>query len=258
MHDHFPAVNHLQDSLGVHFTLLTGQDKALLFDTGYGAEDVASRIRTMTDLPLTVVLSHGHHDHAMGCLWFQSVYVHPDDLETYRTYTSLPWRKSVLQTAKFKGVAVSDSLFLESPVAKAIPLASKSMDLGGLTVSFLPSPGHTPGSVMAYIPEQHLLLTGDNWNPVTWCFFPEAMPVQALLASLRAALDLPFDTVHCSHSGETYHRQDIVSFLNFCSEDRLRHATPTELGKRFNVDTRMVETPEGYQLHFDYHKAFPE
>ncbi len=253
-----PSVKHMEDRLGVHMTLLTGHKGALLFDTGYGVEDTASRIRAITSLPLTVVLSHGHHDHAMGCLWFDHVFLHEDDLDTYRTYTGRPWRSSVLLTAKSRGVSVSEENFLSMNVAEAYPLDFQSVDLGGLTVHFFPSPGHTPGSIMAYVPEEKLLLTGDDWNPVTWCFFPEAMSAQTLLASLRAALALPFENVLCPHSGEIYHRLDILAFLDFCTEDRLLHATPTELGRRFDVDTRMLETPEGYQFHFDFRKAFPQ
>ena len=257
MHDVFPGVFHLEDRMGVHMTLLTGQNSAVLFDTGYGIDDVAAMVREITPLPVTVILSHAHHDHALGCRWFQEVFLHPAELPVYRTYTGDFWRKSVLANAAGKGISVSEETFLSSPAAKPVVLEKTSFDLGGMSVLLQHSPGHTPGSMTALIPEHRLLLTGDDWNPVTWCFFPEALPVQSLLASLRAVLSLPFDSVLCPHSGELFHRHDLESFLDSITEDALKNAVPTDLGGRFGVDARMVETPDGRQLHFDYLKAFP-
>ena len=61
-----PGVWHIQDPLGVCMTLLAGEERSLLIDTGYGLEDVAAFVRTLTDRPLTVLLTHHHHDHAHG------------------------------------------------------------------------------------------------------------------------------------------------------------------------------------------------
>ena len=37
----FPGVFHITDAMGVSFSLVEGEDSALLFDAGYGLEDVA-------------------------------------------------------------------------------------------------------------------------------------------------------------------------------------------------------------------------
>ena len=58
-----PGVKHIQDAMGVCFTLIEGEKYAVLFDTGYGTEDVQAYVRTLTDKPVKVYLSHGHHDH---------------------------------------------------------------------------------------------------------------------------------------------------------------------------------------------------
>lgn len=71
VHAVMPGVWHIVDCMGVCMTLLEGENAAMLVDTGYGIEDVADFMRHMTDLPLTVFLTHNHHDHAMGvrCFW---------------------------------------------------------------------------------------------------------------------------------------------------------------------------------------------
>ena len=60
------GVTHIRDAMGVCMTLIEGETDAMLVDTGYGTEDVAAFVRTLTDKPLTVLLTHHHHDHALG------------------------------------------------------------------------------------------------------------------------------------------------------------------------------------------------
>ena len=62
----FPGVTHITDIMGVSFTLVEGEDSALLLDAGYGLEDVAAYIGTLTGKPVELILSHGHHDHMLG------------------------------------------------------------------------------------------------------------------------------------------------------------------------------------------------
>lgn len=63
----------------VNMYLLTGSSRALLIDCGYGAADLPSLIATVTNLPVTVVCTHGHVDHALGSWMFENVYLHPAD-----------------------------------------------------------------------------------------------------------------------------------------------------------------------------------
>ena len=263
-----PGVYHICDVLGVHMTLLVGTQQALLIDTGYGLEDVSEICRELTDLPVSVVLTHGHHDHALGSRWFQQVFIHPEDLPVFSVYTGEPWRRSVLESVRAKGLSVDEAAFLHAPMAQTVPWTddlADPLDLGNLHVHIFHAPGHTPGSLMAYVPEHRLLLPGDNWNPVTWCFFPEALRVQDLISSLRAARSLPFERILCPHCEVMLLRSDLDSFLDSfldpfsedLTEDRLLTAEKTDLGARFHVDARKIVIRRGHELCFDYAKAFP-
>lgn len=55
--------------------LLIGKEKAMLIDTAYGQGDLLYFIRTLTDLPLIVVNTHGHSDHSGGDGFFKDVYI---------------------------------------------------------------------------------------------------------------------------------------------------------------------------------------
>ena len=43
--------------------LLLGEDRALLIDTGFGLCKLDEAVKSVTDLPITVVNTHGHYDH---------------------------------------------------------------------------------------------------------------------------------------------------------------------------------------------------
>ena len=67
-------VIQITDSIGNACTLVTGSKKAILFDTMAGPCDLKSYVSTLTDLPLTVVCSHGHFDHISGSWQFEEVW----------------------------------------------------------------------------------------------------------------------------------------------------------------------------------------
>ena len=48
-------IYHIYEPGNVYTTLIIGEEKALLIDTGYGFGDLAAFVRTLTDKPLEVV-----------------------------------------------------------------------------------------------------------------------------------------------------------------------------------------------------------
>ena len=55
--------------------LLEGDEKALLIDTGYGAENLREYVEKLTSKPILVVNTHYHPDHAAGNGEFEAVYM---------------------------------------------------------------------------------------------------------------------------------------------------------------------------------------
>lgn len=60
------------DALDVACYLVVGDQEACLLDTGTGVGNVRACVEGITDLPLTVVLSHAHMDHCGGAGWFEA------------------------------------------------------------------------------------------------------------------------------------------------------------------------------------------
>ena len=247
-----PGCWHITDCMDVCMTLLTGAERALLVDTGYGLEDVHAFVRTLTDLPLTVLLTHAHHDHILGARWFEQTCMLEADLPAFAHYSSIAQRSRVLEQVQAKGLPTPPD-FLTASIPMPQVIRPCTMDLGGLTAQIIACPGHTPGSAVVYVPERKLLLSGDNWNPCTWLFFDEALPVQAYRANMRRIQKLPFAHVLCSHQSALFDRSRLDDFLDGLTDEKLLNAHPVHMGRE--TDTREICPAEGQNFVFDWSKS---
>ena len=249
-----PGVTHIRDAMGVCLTLIEGAQAALLVDTGYGTEDVNAFVRSLTDKPLSVLLTHHHHDHTLGSRWFDETLMLPEDMADWQVFNGAEKRRAVLSQAIAKGLPVTETAFLAGECRMPKPMSQGTFDLGGLTVEVLPCPGHTPGSCVVYLPERKLLLTGDDWNPCTWVFFEAALPVQAYREHVRRLLKLDFAHVLCSHQLECFPRSKFEAFMSGLTDAALEAAKPVTIGGYEQIDTRQADVAEGQIIVFDWKK----
>lgn len=71
-------IYHIWEPAGTASSLIIGKTKALLIDTGYGYGDLKTVVRSLTDLPIRVVNTHCHIDHAGGNYQFQKGTITPN------------------------------------------------------------------------------------------------------------------------------------------------------------------------------------
>ena len=255
-----PGVWQILDPLNVCTTLLCGEKSALLIDTGHGLTDLHAFVATLTRLPLRVILTHGHFDHALGARWFPETEMFPEDLPDFAEYTALKTRQLILGLARDAGVEpVGDYLTAEIPVPR--PLEEQTIDLGGLTAQVIRCPGHTPGSAVLWVKERQLLLTGDDWNPCTWLFFPSALPAFDFRRNMEQVLALPFRQALCSHRTRLYDRSEVERFFAHLTPENLAQAGPAETGWDYG-DQRVAPMgslkDEDMILVFDRNKCLSE
>ena len=67
------------DVLGNHCYVVVGESRALLVDSCGGIGNLRACVEGITDLPVTVVLTHGHDDHLSGAYWYDEAYLSPLD-----------------------------------------------------------------------------------------------------------------------------------------------------------------------------------
>ncbi|AYD90519.1 MBL fold metallo-hydrolase [Actinomyces lilanjuaniae] len=203
-------ITRIHDPRDVHMYLVTGRERALLVDTGYGVGDLAAFVTSLTDLPLTVVLTHGHIDHAFGASGLTDVHMHPADLPVLARHQVASRRlHNAVRSAHAgtPGDAPAPVLAPEVDPTRLVPLHDgERIGLGGLTVEVLEAPGHTPGSVALLVEEERVLITGDAANQLTFLFLPESSTLTsyaAMLERLTARAARRYDRVLVSHgSGE--------------------------------------------------------
>jgi len=265
----FPGIRHITETMGVGFTLIEGSERAILFDTGYGMEDVKAFIGTLTEKPVSVLLSHGHHDHMLGARWFPKTYLCEEDTEEFLERTGRGQRTKVESQAKAQNVPVPED-FMTAEIAlpeairfneKAGPFDRRRENPGSLEVQIIKVPGHTPGSIVLYVPEDDLLLTGDDWNPCTWMWFPTSVAahlwrnrMKELIRILEEENGREIRNVICSHQPMRRDGRELKEFLEYITDERLVNAPAIDMGAPIN--THEVRNDEkGWQLIFDRDKA---
>lgn len=147
--------------------LIIDQQRAFLIDTGMGYQSIKKAVRTLTSLPITVLLTHAHWDHIGGVSEFDDVRVYDDSFE-----------KSALEKG-FSSITVPElhkpSFFLDDFLPKEYKVRAnkthstfqdgETLQSDSFDIQVIHTPGHTPGSVCFLIPQLHALFTGDTVYP---------------------------------------------------------------------------------------------
>jgi glyoxylase-like metal-dependent hydrolase (beta-lactamase superfamily II) len=200
-----PGVLRIEDHGSDNMYLVLGRSKALLVDTGLGVGRLADFLKTLTALPLVVVNTHGHPDHAGGNNEFKTVYAHPAEFEAIRVFGTKESRQNTIARMT-RGAPAADTMSVDDamrlPPAELVPIRDGHVfDLGGRELEVIEQPGHTPGEIVLLDAARRLVLTGDNDNGLVWLFLPNCLPLEVYGGSLKKlqARSGEFDTLLPGH-----------------------------------------------------------
>ncbi len=151
--------------------LVVGEKRALIIDAGTGFYDQKAMIERLTKLPYDVVLTHGHPDHAGGIGQFDTVYVHPADVEaakrlTYEgevRYGEMMWNTNIGYRNVWGYTPADARKFTKLPEFKPIA-EGRVFDLGGRKLTVYELPGHTLGSCVLIDDKSRIVFSGDAAN----------------------------------------------------------------------------------------------
>ena len=153
------SIEEPKSSQGNVSYLILGDDRALMFDTGCGENEVKGNykikyiIDKITTLPVTLIQSHFHFDHNQNIHEFERIAF--PDLPELRERVSPEGQFQFTQADLFEGNYPSEII-----VDEWFPLET-DIDLGGQVIQLVHVPGHSDESVAIMIPSSGIMLLGD-------------------------------------------------------------------------------------------------
>jgi glyoxylase-like metal-dependent hydrolase (beta-lactamase superfamily II) len=146
----------------------------------------------MVHLPVRIIATHGHLDHLWGAAWaceqFSThVQMHPADI---------PMAQAMQQQYMLFGIRQRAVPFKTASLTESIDRIQTGLHI-------IHTPGHTPGSVGLYWPEENLLLSGDTLFRMGYgrTDLPGGNMGQ-LIESLERLFTLPAETIVYPGHGE--------------------------------------------------------
>lgn len=211
--------------------VVTGKDKALLIDTGFGNVDVKAFIEEhITRLPLMVINSHIHPDHSGGNGQFDVVYVeeHETDSEKGVYFYKIPGMR-----------AACDAVVNGGEYRFAFLKDGDVIDLGDRKLDVIWIPGHTPGAIALFDRTTGILLSGDAI--LKRVFYGSGIPFSQYRAALMKTKKFPIQTIWSAHWPEplpTDFIDKMIYLIDTFDPEKTEPAGWDEPGME-NVDLRM-------------------
>ena len=200
-----PNVYLIDDAGDSTCYLITGSEKALLVDSANGYEDLNAIVRSLTELPVIVVNTHGHGDHIFGNVYFEEAWLHPADNALYDMFFG--YAKEQMEQHGLKPCPVK-------------PLEiGQIFDLGGVELEIVDLKGHTAGSVGLLDKAGRIIYTGDGLNTHLWMQLDHSLSISVLketLPALKTKHGADFDYVAHGHAKELRSKEILDWLLAGC------------------------------------------
>lgn len=178
----------------ISMQLVIGSERAVLIDTGFGKGDLAALVRQYTDLPVSLLITHGDFDHYGGYPMFEDRYMSSLDDELLEK----------------DGNAFSHRDLADGEI----------FDLGGVELEAIHVAGHTRGSFCFYDRKHGRLFTGDSVNRLPWLLLDRCTPLHEYrdnLIALRRRLDGEPE-IYCGHSYCPFPFRTLTDTIVACNE----------------------------------------
>lgn len=220
-------VYHLPAALPMY--LIVGSERAALIDTGIGMGSLRATVEEITHLPVSVYNTHAHIDHAAGNNEFDRVYMHPEEEVRARAGFPVDARKEFVELKCMYDPEREDMVRFvrenirpyETEYYIYFVEDGEEIDLGGVTLTAVLTPGHTSGSMVYVDHAAGNAFCGDAVNPRSSIgMFPGSPTVQTYEKSLERLLGLTPDVerYYVGHRLYAFSREDVQDVLACAQE----------------------------------------
>ena len=186
--------------------LLESVDACVLIDSCVGVGNLKKYVKTLSDKPVTLFLTHGHIDHAMGAPDFDEVYMNHKDIPLYQSQCTVEDRQEYVMGCAGTEVARAFGKEDYAPAEPDKPFIDlkdgDTFEIGDFHLECYEFAGHTPGSVIFLIREMDILILGDACNNSTFVFDENSASVETYRKNViynRNRLEGRYTRVFLSH-----------------------------------------------------------
>lgn len=207
VNDHIWLLNDNNEATGY---VIAGTRYAAVIDTMIGLVDVRAITEELTDLPLTLINTHGHIDHIGGNWGFEKAFMNLADQAVAEKSLSHPQVEEAIELYN-----------LVFPAFENIE-DEQEFDLGEIILTAYHFPGHTPGEIVLFDKKDRILFSGDGVLEQLWLQLPESMSVEVQIKSMERLLPLreDFDTILSGHSRQKENAELFDTLLDALKEIR--------------------------------------
>lgn len=226
-----PGVTRIGGLGGELCYLVEGSEKALLIDGLTGVGSLKAFVRELTDLPVELVLTHGHVDHAGASFEYGVCRLHPADVGLLYDHGDPKIRFGFVSNRP-EGAFMPKFEDVVPPCAvKTYPLVDGDViDLGGRKIEAIGVPGHTKGTLVFLDRDARVVFSGDACNVNTLlCCGPYSTTVEEYRRSLEhfASFADAFDVLYGGHGPVAVPRSIIPDAMELC--DRILAGTDDKM-----------------------------
>ncbi len=221
--------------------LILGSNRAMLLDTGMGIANLQAEVEQLTDLPVVVVVSHGHYDHIGDNHRFDEVWAFDSDMDVARIEQGKTREACAQYLEPGLYLVLPDGFdpgtyeIRPSQVTRRLQHLDV-IDLGGRTLTVHHTPGHTRGSICLLDSRDNLLFTGDTFYPGMMFAHFEDSDFAAYQKSIRYLVGLLPQVNHlCPSHNEAYVAKTALVRVQAAFEQIAAATVPYETGGNVRV-----------------------
>lgn len=170
--------------------LIIDKDKALLIDTGFKNNDFILTVRSITDLPIELVITHADRDHIGNIGEFEKIYMHQNDFN-----------------------------LIEENIHPVYIKENDTINISNYHFQIIEIPGHTYGSIALLDLNSGLLLSGDSVQVGPIYMFGKHRNLEMYISSLQKLMTYKKDIKVILPSHHDYPLT--ADYIDYCLNDAM-------------------------------------